>query len=87
MPGTLLLVNSRERFLALDRGAALAREAERVWRSAVAAAAAIQKLALTAPRITIHSPTKPAVPGKPQLAMENNTAKAANLGMVLATPP
>jgi len=40
VPGTLLLVNSRERFLALDRGAALAREAERVWRSAVAAAAA-----------------------------------------------
>ena len=39
VPGTLLLVNSRERFLALDRRASLAREAERVWRSASAAAA------------------------------------------------
>ena len=40
MPGTLLLVNSRERFLALDRKAALAHEAERTWRAAASGAAA-----------------------------------------------
>ena len=49
--------------------------------------AAIQKPAWTDPRITIHSPTKPAVAGRPQLAMANSSAKAANLGMVLTTPP
>ena len=53
----------------------------------VAAKPAIQKSYFTAPRITIHSPTKPPVPGRPQLAMAKNTAKAANLGMVLTTPP
>ena len=53
----------------------------------VAATAAIQKFTFTVPRITIHSPTNPAVPGRPQLAIANSTAKAANFGIVLATPP
>ncbi len=52
-----------------------------------AAIRAIQKFTLTAPRMTIHSPTKPAVPGRPQLAMANSTASEANFGIVLATPP
>jgi len=37
--------------------------------------------------MTIHSPTKPAVAGRPQLAIAKNSASAANLGMVLTTPP
>ena len=55
--------------------------------SAVAASAPSQKFTLTVPRMTIHSPMNPAVPGRPQLAIANSTAKAANLGMVLTTPP
>ena len=43
---------------------------------AVAAANPSKKLALTAPKITIHSPTNPAVPGKPQLAIENSNTNA-----------
>ena len=35
----------------------------------------------------MNSPTKPLVPGRPELAMKNSTAKVANHGMVLATPP
>ena len=35
----------------------------------------------------MNSPTKPLVPGRPQLAIENSTKNAANHGIVLATPP
>jgi hypothetical protein len=53
----------------------------------LAAANATQKLNLTAPRITMNSPTKPEVAGSPALAMENSMNSAANFGMVLTTPP
>jgi hypothetical protein len=53
----------------------------------VAAAAAYQTLVLTAPRITMNSPTKPLVPGSPEFAIANSMNRAANTGMVLATPP
>ena len=36
---------------------------------------------------TRNSPTKPLVPGRPQLAMAKNTQNSANHGMTLATPP
>src|SRR5574344_1006549 len=55
--------------------------------TALAANTPIQKLNLTEAMITIHSPTKPAVAGKPQLAIENSKANAANFGMVFTTPP
>ena len=35
----------------------------------------------------MNSPTKPEVAGRPELAIANNTAKKANLGIVLTTPP
>jgi len=53
----------------------------------VAARKASQKPAFTVPRMTIHSPMKPLVPGRPLLAMAKKTAKAANRGIVLTTPP
>ena len=37
--------------------------------------------------ITKNSPTKPDVPGNPELASANSTMRAANVGMVLITPP
>ena len=52
-----------------------------------AAAKAYQKLTLIAPNMTMNSPTKPLVPGKPLLAMANSMKKAANTGIVLTTPP
>jgi hypothetical protein len=35
----------------------------------------------------MNSPTKPEVPGRPALAMANNTNNVANTGMVFTTPP
>ena len=46
-----------------------------------------QKLACKAPRITINSPTKPEVPGRPAFAIANRTAKPVNLGIEFTTPP
>ena len=46
-----------------------------------------QKFTLTAPIITINSPTKPEVAGRPALAIPNNIINAANLGITLTTPP
>ena len=37
--------------------------------------------------MTRNSPTKPDVAGRPALAIENSIMNAANLGIVLATPP
>ncbi len=37
--------------------------------------------------MTMNSPTKPLVPGSPQLAMANSIISAANFGMVFTTPP
>ncbi len=42
---------------------------------------AIQKLFCIALIITINSPTKPEVPGRPQFAMAKNTAKAEKVGI------
>ena len=55
--------------------------------SVIAAPKAYQKFTLIAPRITMNSPTKPDVAGRPELAIANNTAKNANLGIVFTTPP
>ena len=35
----------------------------------------------------MNSPTKPLVPGRPELAIANNTKNTANHGITLATPP
>ena len=53
----------------------------------VAATAASQKLAFIAPMITMNSPTKPLVAGRPALAIANSIISAANFGMVFTTPP
>ena len=53
----------------------------------VAAAKAIQKLAFIAPRMTMNSPTKPLVAGRPQLAIANSIMSEANFGIVFTTPP
>ena len=53
----------------------------------VAARKPSQKLTLIAARMTMNSPTNPLVPGRPALAIAKNIARAANVGMVLATPP
>ena len=53
----------------------------------LAAAKATQKLNLTAPRMTMNSPTNPEVAGRPELAMAKKTNSAANFGMVCTTPP
>ena len=53
----------------------------------VAARNPIQKLALTAARITMNSPTNPLVPGSPAFAIANSIVSAANLGIVFTTPP
>ena len=53
----------------------------------VAAKNANQKLACNAPRITINSPTKPDVPGKPAFANAKRTANPVNLGIEFITPP
>ena len=55
--------------------------------SVVAASAAYQKLTFIAPNVTRNSPTKPLVPGRPELAIANNMKKDANTGMVFTTPP
>ena len=35
----------------------------------------------------MNSPTKPLVPGRPQLAIAKSTKNAANFGIVFTTPP
>ena len=55
--------------------------------SVVAARNAIQKFAFMAPMMTMNSPTKPLVAGRPQLAIANSIMNAANFGMVFTTPP
>ena len=35
----------------------------------------------------MNSPTKPEVPGRPELAMPKNTISAAKYGITLTTPP
>ena len=55
--------------------------------SVVAAINAIQKPALKELKMTMNSPTKPDVPGKPAFAIAKNTISAAKVGMVLTTPP
>src|SRR5262249_19487796 len=55
--------------------------------SVVAAMSAIQKLNRIAPMITMNSPTKPEVAGRPQFAIANSIISAANFGMVFTTPP
>ncbi len=35
----------------------------------------------------MNSPTKPEVPGRPELAIANSTTNAANHGITLTTPP
>jgi hypothetical protein len=37
--------------------------------------------------MTMNSPTKPEVAGRPALAMANSMKKAANFGIVFTTPP
>ena len=37
--------------------------------------------------ITMNSPTKPLVAGRPEFAMTKSIMKEANFGMVLTTPP
>ena len=54
---------------------------------AFAAAKASQKFAFIAPMITMNSPTKPLVAGRPEFAMAKSIMKLANFGMVLTTPP
>jgi hypothetical protein len=53
----------------------------------IAAAKPSQKLTLTEARITRNSPTKPDVPGRPAFAIAKSIMNAANLGIVLTTPP
>ncbi|MNC96121.1 hypothetical protein D3C83_134090 [compost metagenome] len=53
----------------------------------LAAAKAIQKFAFIAPMITMNSPTKPLVAGRPQLAIANSIIREANFGIVFTTPP
>src|SRR6185312_4680718 len=55
--------------------------------SEYAANSAIHGLAVKADRITMNSPTKPDVNGRPQLAIANSTQNAANHGITLASPP
>ena len=45
------------------------------------------KSALNKPSKTRNSPTKPDVPGNPEFARANSIMNAANMGMVLTTPP
>ncbi|KAG1301904.1 hypothetical protein G6F62_015922 [Rhizopus arrhizus] len=54
---------------------------------AVAANRPIQKLCSTAPMITMNSPTKPLVAGRPLLAIENRMKNVAKRGITLTTPP
>ena len=53
----------------------------------VAAVKPSQKFTLTDARITMNSPTKPDVAGRPALAIANSIMNAANLGIVFTTPP
>ncbi|MNS66001.1 hypothetical protein D3C72_991950 [compost metagenome] len=53
----------------------------------VAAPRAIHGFRWNAARMTMNSPTKPLVPGRPALAMKNSMAKVANHGITLTTPP
>ncbi len=55
--------------------------------SVEAARKAIQGFAWKLARITRNSPTKPDVPGNPELAMANSTKNAAKTGIRLVTPP
>jgi hypothetical protein len=55
--------------------------------SVVPATRASQKLVFMAPMMTMNSPTKPLVAGRPQLAMAKSIVNAANLGMLFTTPP
>ena len=55
--------------------------------SVVAATNASQKFAFIAPMITMNSPTKPLVAGRPQFAIAKSIISEANLGMVFTTPP
>jgi hypothetical protein len=55
--------------------------------SVVAATNASQKFSFMAPMMTMNSPTKPLVAGRPALAMAKSIISAANLGMVFTTPP
>ena len=53
----------------------------------IAAKKAYQKFAWSEPKITINSPTKPEVPGRPAFARANKTANPVNFGIELITPP
>jgi hypothetical protein len=55
--------------------------------SVAAAAKAISGCFWKLDRITMNSPTKPDVPGKPELAMANSTKNVANHGITFTTPP
>ena len=55
--------------------------------SVVAARNAYQKFTFIEAMMTMNSPTKPLVPGNPELAMANSMKKAAKAGMRCATPP
>ncbi|MNC94119.1 hypothetical protein D3C83_108940 [compost metagenome] len=55
--------------------------------SVSAAMKAIHGSARQAARITMNSPTKPEVAGRPALAIANSTMRVAKCGIVLTTPP
>ena len=53
----------------------------------VAATSASQKLLPIAPMITMNSPTKPLVAGRPAFAMAKSIISVANFGIAFTTPP
>ena len=55
--------------------------------SVVAARKVYQKLTLMVPMITMNSPTKPLVPGRPTLPMVKSMKVAAYHGMRVTSPP